>query len=293
MTSGTLRARLLLIAAAALFSTGGAAIKLATLNAWQVAAFRSAIAAVAILLFLPAARRAWQWHYVPVAAAYGATLVLFVSATKLTTAANAIFLQDAAPLFVLLLGPLLLHERIRTSDLVLIVAVACAMLLLFTAEEGVHATAPDPARGNLLAAVAAITWALTLVGLRWIGRDASPSGSGGMATVALGNLLASATALPFAFPVKRFEITDVAVILWLGIFQIGLAYMCLTRGIRSVPAFEATTLLLLEPALNPIWSWLIHGERPAPQSIVAGAIILLATLANAWWQNRGAVASVS
>jgi len=111
--------------------------------------------------------------------------------------------------------------------------------------------------------------------------------------VALGNLLASATALPFAFPAKRFEITDVAVILWLGIFQIGLAYMCLTRGIRSVPAFEATTLLLLEPALNPIWSWLIHGERPAPQSIVAGAIILLATLANAWWQNRGAVASVS
>ena len=107
-----------------------------------------------------------------------------------------------------------------------------------------------------------------------------------MATIAFGNVLASAIALPFAFPVVRFEATDVGVILWLGIFQIGLAYICLTQGIRSVPAFEATTLLLLEPALNPIWSWLVHGERPAAQSLIAGALILAATLANAWWQNR-------
>lgn len=286
MKAQRLRARLLVIAAAVLFSTGGAAIKLAHLNAWQVAGLRSLVASAAILIFLPGARQGWRWRYVPVAAAYAATLVLFVTATKLTTAANAIFLQDAAPLFVLLLGPVLLHERIRRSDIVLMAAVATGMLLFFTAHEGTRATAPDPATGNVVAAASAITWALTLIGLRCIGRDPSTTGSPGMATVALGNLLASAAALPFAFPIERFDARDVLVILWLGVFQIGLAYVCLTHGIRSVPAFEAATLLLVEPALNPIWSWLMHGERPAAQSLAGGAIILGATLANAWWQNR-------
>jgi drug/metabolite transporter (DMT)-like permease len=75
-------------------------------------------------------------------------------------------------------------------------------------------------------------------------------------------------------------------LLWLGFFQIGLAYVCLTRGIRSVRAFEANTILLLEPALNPIWSWMVHREAPAAQSLAGGAIILGATLANTWWQNR-------
>jgi drug/metabolite transporter (DMT)-like permease len=107
-----------------------------------------------------------------------------------------------------------------------------------------------------------------------------------MATVVIGNLLASAVTLPLAFPAPPFSGADIAVVLWLGIFQIGLAYLCLTRGMRSVPAIEATTLLLLEPALNPIWSWMVHGERPASQALVGGAIILSATLANAWWQNR-------
>jgi drug/metabolite transporter (DMT)-like permease len=81
---------------------------------------------------------------------------------------------------------------------------------------------------------------------------------------------------------------DVAVVLWLGVFQVGLAYVLLTRGVESVRAFEATTLLLLEPALNPVWTWLVHGEAPARQSLAGGSIIVFATLANAWWHRREA-----
>ena len=222
------------------------------------------------------------------AAAYGATLLLYVNATKLTTAANAIFLQATAPLFVLIIGPLLLKERIRRSDFALMAAVAAGMTLFFTAPEAAQATAPDPARGNLLGLASGVTWALTISGLRWIARDAGAGSSAGMSMVALGNLAASAMSLVFAIPFPLLTVRDTASVLWLGLFQIGLAYLCLTRGIRSVPAFEATTLLLVEPALNPVWTWMVHGEKPAPRAIAGGAIILLATLANAWWQNRRA-----
>lgn len=109
-----------------------------------------------------------------------------------------------------------------------------------------------------------------------------------MVTVLMGNLLACAATLPMALPVAVWRWQDAAVILWLGVFQIALAYLCLTRGIRHVPAFEATTLLLLEPALNPVWTWLVHGERPAALALAGGGIILSSTLLNAWWQGRRA-----
>lgn len=271
--SAPLGGRLLLLAAAVLFSTGGAAVKGTGLNAWQVAGSRSLIAALAVLVLLPESRRAWRWRYVPVAVAYAATLLLYVNATKLTTAANAIFLQGSAPLFVLLLNPLLLREQVRRSDLLLMTAVAFGMALVFAGHDHANATAPDPLRGNLLGGASAVTWALTIIGLRWIGRGAPDESGGGLATVSMGNLLASAAALPLAFPFPAFRSADLLIVLWLGIFQVALAYICLTRGIRTVPAVETTLLLLLEPALNPVWAWIIHGENPSPHAIVGGLVI--------------------
>lgn len=111
------RSRWSVIAAAALFSTGGAAIKGTALTAFQVAGFRSAVAALALVLLLPAARRGFGLDLLPAAVAYAGTLVCFVLATKLTTSAAAIFLQSTAPIWILLLAPLLLKEPIRLADL--------------------------------------------------------------------------------------------------------------------------------------------------------------------------------
>ncbi|MGA3023693.1 MAG: DMT family transporter [Bryobacteraceae bacterium] len=281
-----LSARLLVLAAAALFSTGGAAIKALSFSSWQVASFRSGVAALAILLLIPEARRNWRWRYVPVAAAYALTLLFFVNANKLTTAANAIFLQAAAPLFVLAIGPLVLKEPIRRSDLLLMAGVASGMALFFCGHEAAVTTAPNPARGNVFGALSAVTYAITIAGLRWAERGHARGTSAGMVTVLMGNLLACAATLPMALPVTGWRWRDAAVIGWLGVFQIALAYLCLTRGIRHVPAFEATTLLLLEPTLNPVWTWLAHGERPAALSLLGGAVILSSTLLNSWWQGR-------
>jgi drug/metabolite transporter, DME family len=276
---------LLLMAAAVLFSTGGAAIKAITMTPWQIASFRSGIAALALAVFAPDGRRNWRWALLPLAAAYAATLVAFTLATKMTTSANAIFLQSTAPLYLLLIGPLLLKEPLSRSDLLFLGAVAAGMVLCFGSAQPAVATAPDPHTGNLMGAASGLTWALTVSGLRWLGRRAGASNAA-TATVVMGNLLAFLVTLPKALPPPHAGWLNLAVLFYLGVFQIGLAYLFVTRAIRHVPAFEATTVLLLEPALNPIWVWLVQGERPAAGSIAGGVLILSATLANAWWQNR-------
>jgi DME family drug/metabolite transporter len=149
-----LRARLLVLAAAALFSTGGAAIKAASLSAWQVASLRSGIAAVTLLVLLPGARRLPTVPGAGVGIIYAATMILFVLANKLTTSANAIFLQDTAPLYVLLASPLLLREPIRRADLWFMVALGLGLAAVFTGYEAPRQSAPDPFTGNLVAAAA-------------------------------------------------------------------------------------------------------------------------------------------
>jgi drug/metabolite transporter (DMT)-like permease len=159
------------------------------------------------------------------------------------------------------------------------------MSLFFVGREAPLATAPNPALGNILAAASGLTWAFTVTGLRWLGRSGA-SHDGALATVVAGNILACFIALPMALPAPSIGARDVLVLLYLGVFQVGLAYVCMSRAIRHVPAFEASTLLLVEPALNPLWAWLVHGERPGVLSLAGGAIILASTLASSWWHTH-------
>jgi drug/metabolite transporter, DME family len=280
------RHRLEILGAALLFSTGGAAIKSTTLTSWQVASFRSGVAALMVWLVMREARRGWTWHVLPVGAAYAATMVLYVAANKLTTAANTIFLQATAPLYVLVLSPLLLKEKIRARDVGFMALVAVGMLLFFVERPPAAATAPDPRTGNLLAAISGVFWAATIMGFRWMGSRPGSDGNTFPSVVA-GNAIAFLACLPMALPAHPTG-TDVAVIGYLGVFQIGAAYLLLATGIRHVPAVEASTLLLLEPAVNPFWAWLVHGERPGAWSLAGGALILGSTLAKTVVDGRRA-----
>jgi drug/metabolite transporter (DMT)-like permease len=276
------KSRLSLFAAALLFSTGGAAIKACSLTSWQVAGFRSGIAAAVLYIALPGARRGWTARTWLVGLAYAATMILFVLANKLTTSANAIFLQSTAPLYLLLLGPLVLREPLRKVDLAVISMVAAGAVLLLMGSEGVIVTAPDPARGNGLALAAGVTWALTITGLRWMGKrfdwmgKRSDERDSAAATVIAGNLIAFAVCLPMAVPVEHARLTDLAILLYLGIFQVSLAYVFLTRSLREVPGLEAATLLLVEPVFNPVWTWMVHGERPGGAALLGGFLIIAA-----------------
>jgi len=276
-------ARLAILGAAVLFSTGGAAIKAVRLSGWQVAATRSAIAALTLLVLLPRSRRRPRGRDLAVAAVYAATMVLFVLANKLTTAASTIFLQDTSPLYVVLLAPFLLREPLRRRDLPFMAVLAAGMALFFVGVDPRSATAPNPLLGNVLAVVSGVSWAGTVVGLRFLGR----AGGSAAGAVVWGNVLACLLALPAALPLAAPRPLDGSILAYLGVLQIGVAYYLLTRGLEVVPALEASLLLILEPVLNPIWAWIVHGERPSPWSLAGGAVILAATGAKSWIDVRG------
>jgi drug/metabolite transporter (DMT)-like permease len=160
--SPTAKARSQLICAALLFSTGGAAIKAAAFSGWQIATFRSGFAALALLLLAPGVRRGWTLQAVLVGVAYAACLTLFVLANRLTTAANTIFLQSTAPLYVLILAPWLLKEPVRRQDIMFMLVVGLGLVLFFVGVDEPVVTAPDPETGNLLALISGFFWAVTV-----------------------------------------------------------------------------------------------------------------------------------
>ncbi len=272
-----LRDRLNVVIGGVLFSTGGVAIKAATLTGWQLSCFRSFIAGVAVLLLVPNARHGWSWRSLVVAVPYAATFTLFTLANKLTTAANAIFLQDTAPFYILLLGPLLLGERIRRNDIALMLALIIGLGLIFNSIQNSSEIATNPELGNLLATCAGLSWALTVIGLRWIAIRSKKHKEQPEAAVVTGCFLASLMAVFFSFPIESSTTVDWLIIFYLGVFQIGLAYSLIAKGIRSISALETSLLLLVEPVFSPIWAWLLLAENPGFLSILGGSLVISAT----------------
>ena len=270
-------ARLQALAAAVLFSTGGAGIKVESFTASQVSGVRSGITDLALLLWLRGRIR-WTPRAVAAGVVYAATLSSFVGATKLTTAANAIFLQSTAPLYLVLLAPLVLGERVRRREAMYLASIGAGMILCFIGRPVPTSTASDPALGNWLGLASGLAWALTLLTLRNIGRDDHGGHDTTVGAVVAGNLMACLAALPFALPLPRGTTAEWVTLAYLGVFQIGLAYVCLSNAIRRLPALEVSLLLLLEPVLNPIWTWIVRGEDPGRWTILGGAVIVSATL---------------
>lgn len=287
------RSRLALVAAAILFSTGGAAIKLVGLPPLELAGLRALLAAATLLVVLRVPWRSFRPEALLIGVAQVATMILFVVANKMTTAASTIFLQSTAPLYVLLLSPALLGERVQRGDVAFLLLFASGLALFFVGVDPAQATAPDPIRGNLAAAAGGIAWAMTVLGLRWLAvrtQSGSSDRAGkdvvagvrnpdlAAASTVLGNALVFVVCLPWmttAWPEPSLR--DVLVVGWLGVFQVGVAYALLSRAVRQVRAFDATLLMLVEPVLNPIWAWLLHGEQPGAWSLAGGALILVTT----------------
>ncbi|MEZ4225500.1 MAG: DMT family transporter [Polyangiaceae bacterium] len=276
---GALSARLSVLGAAFFFSTGGAAIKACTLSAMAVASLRSGIAALAIFVLLPAARRGWTGRTWFVGFAYAATMILFVTANKLTTAANTIFLQSTAPLYVLLLSPRLLGERANKRDLLTMGLLAVGLSLFFVGGREPDRLAPNPLLGNVLAVLSGVAWGGTVLGLRWLSQpDARGRTPSNLTGVLAGNLVAFIGCLPFAGSIAQSGAADWTALAYLGVVQIALSYVLLSRGLAVLPALEGSLLLTVEPVLNPVWAFWMHGERPGSWAILGGALILGATL---------------
>ena len=302
-------AALLAIVAGILFSTGGAAVKATELDAWQVAGARSFIAALVLLIAMPAARRwagtagigaasAPAWWRDPVrrrallltvgtGCCYCLTLVLFVHANKRTTAAETIFLQSTAPLFVLLLSPLLLRERPGPRQLLFVPLFGAGLVMAFFGGADAAATAPDPRTGNIVATFCGLAYGLTLMGLRAADRvvpavgavrASTATGAPGIAAAACGNVIVCLACLPAMAPFAGARPADLAIVACLGLFQVALAYVFVTRAARVLEAPVLALLLLLEPALTPVWAMWFHGEQPHLLTWIGGAVVAAATV---------------
>jgi len=268
---------LLVAAAALLWSTGGLGIKAVTEPALKVTFYRSLFAAIALMLFLP--RDAWatrRWSstaaFVGSIISYAACLTTFVVATKWTTAANAIFLQYAGAIWVLLFSPLVVHEPLRARDGVAIGVALGGMALFFVGRFETRGMA-----GNAMALLSSVFFAALILLLR---REHRAS----RATVTWGNVLTALAVLPFIASNLRLSLMSLGVLLFLGAFQIALAYFLFTRGLEYVTATQASLTGMLEPIANPIWVLLLIGERPSPFAI-AGAVVVL--MAIAWHTLSG------
>ncbi|MBM3268357.1 MAG: DMT family transporter [Candidatus Sericytochromatia bacterium] len=281
----TARGRLLVLGAALCWSFGGLGIKLVEADAWAIAGWRSLFAlpvlALALHVFggrggrVPAAqvlRRPLVWA---AAASYALMIVSFVGAAKLTTAANAIFLEYTAPIYVSLLSWRLLRERLRPVDWIAVASSVCGMALLLG--EGV---APSAREGNLLGVVSGIAFAGLPLFLRLdqlaVARERGTAELAAVAPVwaiGLGNVLAVLASLPLAQhgPARPF---DWVVLALLGVFQIGVAYLLYAAGVRRVRALEATLVAEIEPVLNPVWVALGTGEVPGGLAVAGGTLIL-------------------
>lgn len=266
-----------LLLTAALFASGGALLKLCDFPSLQRAGVRALIAAATIFVLLPEARRWPNARVLRLLPAYFGATCLFVVANGLTTAANAIFLQSAAPLWLVLLGPILLREHPTRGDVITLFGVGAGMTLFFVAPTAAQRTAPNPPLGDLIAAASGLSYALLLLGMRWIARSGRQEQC---AVIAWGNLFTAPVALLMMPLFDQHWTTggagDWVTITVLGVFQVGLAYVLLVRAIPHVPALRASLVMMVEPVLNSLVTWLVHDERPHPLAATGGVIILAA-----------------
>ena len=259
---------ILLLLAALCWSLGGVLIKSIDWPPMAIAGGRSAIAIPMILLCIGRPRFTFSRAQIGGALGYAGTVVLFVFATRMTTAANAIFLQYTAPIYVALIGRWYLGERASRIDW-LVIAVALIGIALFffdrlTVPGGGETSSRSGADSPLLRSRFSCARR----------RRGSP-----ITSIVLGNLIVALAGLPFILPgaVVRRRMASGASLL-LARSSSGLPYVFYATAIKQVSALEATLIPFLEPVLNPLWVMLALGERPGPWAIVGGLLVLSAVL---------------
>ena len=265
-----LKANGILIVAALMWSVGGLFIKLVELSPLAITGTRSLAAAGVFLIYLQKVKWYWNKYFVMGVISYASMMVLYVTSIRLTTAANAIFLEFTAPVYVVVLSYFILNERVTFFDILSIIVIFCGMGLFFFDEltfEGFW--------GNILATIAGVCLGIVTVMLR-------KEKDSAFDMVFFGNLLTAILCLPFMFSgFNETVAVDWLIIFGLGVVQLGLPYILYTLALRYVHAIDAILVSMIEPILNPIWVFLFVGERIGEWAVYGGALVLFGSLGRA------------
>lgn len=263
------KAVIMLAITALLWSTSGVFVKALSWGPVSILAGRGLFTSLVFLLYMRRLPRQWSKWMLLAAGMSMLTQFLFVASTKLTTAANSIFLQYTAPIYVVLLGYWLLRERPSRADWVSMALIFLGLFLFFGDQ-----LSPQGFYGNILAVISGVTSAVMMVAFR-AQKDAHPEDS---------ILVASLVMAVLGFPSilnESWTLTNWAIVAYLGIFQIGLAFILFTQSIKHIPALEANLIGTLEPILNPVWVYLFLGEAMGAFALVGGLVVLVGVIVSA------------
>ncbi len=265
-----------LIIASVLWSTAGVLIKLVNWNPLAIAGSRSFIASFVVLAYVKKPKITMSRAQIGGAICYAATVILFVTANKLTTSANAILLQFTAPVFVALLSAWLLKENIYRYDWITMGFVFAGMILFFVDDVGV-----GNMLGNVIAVVSGFFLACVTIALR-LQKDGSP-----VETALLGNILTFIVAIPFILK-SMPDLRSIIGLILLGVFQLGMAYIFYALSMKHISAIEAILITVVEPILNPIWVFFFSGEKPTLFAIIGGLVVLSSVTVRSIYVNKKA-----
>lgn len=254
-------------------------IKLTSLDAYQVTFFRSLLAAVTVLLLTYKDGLKINAFGLFTSVIYATLLFLFVWATKHTTAANAIFLQYTAPIYILLLAPFIIGEKFHVRDLFTVILCICGMSLFFVGKLEI-----SDYEGNIAALLSGVFLGLYIMLLR------HPRAAGLNSNIAViyGNFMLAAVNLPAGITaVPTMTAMDWFAVSFLGIVQIGISYVLFIKGVTGgTRPLDASIIGFIEPLLNPVWVFIFVGEQPSSWAILGGAIIIATVAAHTLIQYR-------
>ncbi len=269
------RALFYLILTAILWSTSGLLVKLIDWQPMSILAGRSLLAAGVFAIYLRDLRFRPSRVQILGALTFLATQVLFITATKMTTAANAIFLQYTAPVTVIPLSVLWLGERPRRADWLALATILVGLGFFFGDDLSL-----DGQVGNILALISSVTMAVMTVCMRRAGMETANDRAPAQ-TILMSHVIGAVIGMPSMIR-ETFTLQSLGIIAFLGFFQIGLAFLLYSTAVRHVDAVETTLIVTLEPILNPLWVFLVIGELPGPMALLGGALVIGAVTARAW-----------
>lgn len=265
-----------IIIAATLWSTGGVFIKLIDQNAFTILFYRSVLASLVFLAIFKSKVFIVNWRSLLSAFVYASILILFVSSTKLTTAANAIFLQYTAPFYVLIAEPLLFKLKLQKVNVVAIIICIGGMFLFVADDFG-----GGQFLGNMMALGSGVSYATFLLLQR------SNEGKYHEGAIFWGNIIVALVGIPFFLESHLNSTNELLMLVFLGVFQIGVAYAFFNYSLKRILAIENSLISIIEPVLNPVWVFLFYGETPGKMAIAGGSLILFGLVFRAMYLYRG------
>ncbi len=270
----------LVVFAVFLWSTGGLLIKLTSIDAYQLTFYRSLFAALTVLILTRKQGLRINGFGLLTAVIYALLLILFVWATKKTTAANAIFLQYTAPIYILVLAPFIIGEKFHWRDLVTVVIVLAGMSLFFVGQLRL-----EDYQGNIAALFSGVCLGLYIMLLR----HPRTEGLNPAIAVIYGNFLLAVFNAPAGLSViTKMTYVDWFAVTFLGVVQIGLSYILFIKGVRAgTRPLDASLIGFIEPLLNPVWVFIFVGERPSEWALLGGGIIITAIAIHTLRQYAG------